>query len=474
MKYGKYCGAYWSDGAYQTSVVGTQTPIDDLDYTCYLHDAQYASGGDLSQADYEFYANNVGKGFMRTAAGLAVGAQGLVRWGTSSAPNDFDYTQIDEIDMTNAKKPNLRGAAAATRNQAPRQQQLIHTTMVPAAMGSTMRSGKPTVVRTSNSARITSRDFLSTVSVNPTAVFGLSTTALLSPAYLSSGFLGNLCRSYESYKWNRLRVHYVPAVSTATPGTVLLASAHSVTQPSLSGEESNFLPRAMTQGNAVLGPLWEHNHIDIDCARGGKRSVDPTTSTDIDDNIHEELQVYFSAATNTVAGYLFIEYDCSFFDPIYQPHATTIPIPWGPGSRCVLQESVATSAAGDDWTLSVFSGLTLSTITNGTIFRGVLDVSSSLPAVGATMNNLINTATYSHSTSTAFAVTTQALPLVGGTLLYFVVDGTQLKVYSSIESARSGIGSGQLLIRTAYTAVGTYAFIMAMVGLDNSSIATIQ
>jgi len=58
--------------------------------------------------------------------------------------------------------------------------------------------------------------------------------------------------------------------------------------------------------------------------------------------------------------------------------------------------------------------------------------------------------------------------------VYFVVDGSQVKVYTSIEAARTGLGSGQLVVRTAYTGIGSYSFIVALVGLDNASIASIQ
>ncbi len=476
MKYGNYCGPYWSDGAYQTSVVGTLEPIDEFDETCRVHDAHYALGDDLVAADFSFFRENVGRGVLRTVAGSAVGLQGLIRWGGwKAAPNNFVLQSQEEV-MKNANKAktNLRGTAQAAP-KAQRVEKTITTSMVPAAVGTTMRASKPKVVRSGNTARITGRDFICSVDVHATTVFGLSITALLSPAYFSSAFLGNLCRSYESYKWNKLRIHYVPAVSTSTPGTIVLASAHSITQPALSGESSNFLPRVMTQGNATMGPLWEHNYIDIDCERGGRRLVDPTTSTDLDDNIHEELQVYFSAASLLTAGYLFAEYDCSFFEPVYQPHAATIPIPYGPGLRCFMSEAVNTAVIGDDWCLQFDSGITLSSVPNGTLFRAVLDVSGSEVPTGTALNNLVSVATFSHTTTSAFGVTTQPLPLVGGMVMYFSVDGAQVKVHTTLESARIGNGSGQCVVRTAYTtSKGSYPFIVTMVGLDNSAITSVQ
>lgn len=480
--YGNYCGPYWSDGKFQTSVVGTKEPIDEFDRTCMHHDASYAMGEDLEAADFEFARSNVGSGWVRTAAGLAVGAQGLIRRGVRKyapnirpKPNRFNITSA--MTKSNAgKKANLRGSAP---NQ-PKTTNGPATTSrsVPAAIGTTMRMVAPKVVRNGDTARISGRDYIGSVPVATTTSFGVSTTCLLSPAYFTSAFLGNLCRSYESYKWLKLRIHYVPACSTATTGSIILASAHSVTQPALSGELANFLPRALTQGNASMGPLWEHGHIDIDCSKSEWRLVDPTTSVDLDDNIHEELQVYFSSATALTAGYLFAEYECAFNDPVYQPHSLSIPIAYGPGTVCMVSDNNDINAAADDWNLRIDSGITLSGaaggVSNGTIFRAVLDLVGSAAPTGTTFNNLLNTTIFSHSTTTTFGIQTTTCPLVGGQVFYLVCDSTTVKVFTSIENARTGIGSGQLVHRTATTLRGTYRMIVTMVGLDPSTMTSIQ
>ena len=74
--HGNYVGPGWSAGKYQNSVVSDVPPIDEFDATAKRHDEAYAKGEDLVKADAEFARANIGKGFKRTAAGLAVGAQG--------------------------------------------------------------------------------------------------------------------------------------------------------------------------------------------------------------------------------------------------------------------------------------------------------------------------------------------------------------------------------------------------------------
>ena len=57
----------------------TVPPIDEFDRTAMVHDRAYARGRNLKDADYAFYKANIGKGFKRSLAALAVGGQGVLR-----------------------------------------------------------------------------------------------------------------------------------------------------------------------------------------------------------------------------------------------------------------------------------------------------------------------------------------------------------------------------------------------------------
>lgn len=78
--HGKFVGPYWSAGKRQKSVpYGRVRAVDEFDLSAKFHDHAYATGMDRKKADYLFYKWNVGKGFKRTAAALAVGLQGALR-----------------------------------------------------------------------------------------------------------------------------------------------------------------------------------------------------------------------------------------------------------------------------------------------------------------------------------------------------------------------------------------------------------
>jgi len=78
--HGNYVGPGWSAGKYQASVVRSNVqPVDEFDATAKEHDASYARGKKLKSADYKFYRSNIGKGWKRSLAAIAVGTQGYFR-----------------------------------------------------------------------------------------------------------------------------------------------------------------------------------------------------------------------------------------------------------------------------------------------------------------------------------------------------------------------------------------------------------
>ena len=80
--HGNYVGPNWSGGKKQGSIpYGRIKATDDFDLSAKFHDDAYATWphNKLSKADHIFYKHNIGKGAVRTAAALAVKAQGLLR-----------------------------------------------------------------------------------------------------------------------------------------------------------------------------------------------------------------------------------------------------------------------------------------------------------------------------------------------------------------------------------------------------------
>lgn len=476
LSYGNWCGPGWSNGQKRVSVRGTAPAVDEFDETCRQHDFAYADGYNLRGADMLFARSNFGKGATRTLAAMAVGLQGLTR------PFDKLHPQSSQeiIPMTKntsklpqaAKSGNLRGSKpspAKAINKAG-----STTLMAPASVGTEFRASKPKIRRGTDTCTMSGRDFIGTVEGKGTATFGLGKDALLSPAYFTGTMLGNIARSYERYRWNKLRIHYVPKVPTSVTGQVIMTSQRSVAEPCLSPESGTFLQRAMSQGNAVFGPLWVSTYIDIDCSNDFM-NLDAAISSDLDDAIHEELQVFTQVDVSQQVGYLFAEYDVTFKEPLFAPHANTFPYPTGPGVRCVLQANNAVNAVTDAVLfVETTTALSIPSTPNGTIFRGVFDIQGSAIATGTTFSNAFNVLTVGRGALGVSTINNSAVNFVGGTTLYFVVQGSVLDVYTSIEGAINGNGTGQLVWRTASTGAGAFAFDCALVRYGVSQISTIQ
>lgn len=466
--HGNWCGPGWSDARYVTSVHGFAPAIDEFDETCRQHDFALSGGRSDFGADDEFFNRNAGKGLKRTVAAVAVKGRSLI-------DRMFASNKTSQESLPTMTKPSLRGASSKKQGGQTRPSAHNRSVAAPVAIGSVMRSVKTQHVQTKNGAILRGTDFISPVEGNGVATFGVGKSALLSPAYFLSTFLGNMARSFSKYRWNKLRIHYVPRVATTATGQVVLCSSHSVSEPCLAGESGTFLQRAMSQGNASLGPLWMENHIDIDTSRSFLL-VDPATTSDPDDAIAAELQVYVQTGTSGQVGYLYAEYEIEFTELVYQPHATLIPIPTGPGVRVQFTDDAGIHGLGDDFSLvETGSTLGLATVPNGTIYRAVFDLPSSVIYTGGSSfgSGFTFITAYRSSSGTTVASAT-TMPIPGGSTLYFVVQGSRVLVYSTLEGAINGNGSGEMFYAFAGTASGIYGFDVALVRYGLSQIATVQ
>lgn len=108
--------------------------MDEFDETCREHDAAYWRGKNLSEADLLFARQNIGRGAKRTAAALAVGAQGVIRRlsgsNGSNGSNELNVTAVPppappqphRLTPVDAAPPiNLRTNPSASLNDPRRQ-----------------------------------------------------------------------------------------------------------------------------------------------------------------------------------------------------------------------------------------------------------------------------------------------------------------------------------------------------------------
>lgn len=473
MKYGNYCGPWWSDGKHQASVVGRSAAIDAFDETCKTHDAVYATGGNLKRADRAFYEENIGRGVVRSVAALAVGAQGALRRGEVRTPI---------IDQPRAIMTNLRGSTPTPQN---RNKNITHSNATaslggvqmdaPAATSSVFTAKQTKTKSIRDGTHVSGQEFISPVECQGVATFGLGKSALLAPAYFYGGVLGQLSRAYQKYRWRKLVVHYIPKVSTGLAGQVVICSSLNINEPCLQPEASSFLARAMVSGNGVMAPLWAPVKMQIPIDNEW-RNIDPTVSSDINDDVYAEVQVYTQAATAQQVGYLWLEYEIELVKPMLTPHSTSLPISSGPGTRIAMQNTSAINAVGAPVTLADVSSSGLFSVPGGSIYRFVLDVQGSNSGSGTSFSNAWSTTTVSLTTAGGVQKDSSGYNIVGGSTLYLTLIQSQQRavVYTSLEAAISGLSNGQMIQNSPSTGLGTFVGDLTLVRIGVSTIGSVQ
>lgn len=235
--HGNYCGPNWSAGKAQASVVSDVPATDEFDETCKEHDAAYATGGNLREADLRFARKNIFNGIKPTVAGLLVGAQGLLR--SHDKPTSFDDhqkfpdTSNPPFAVMRRTKPTplplpIPGPPIGTATKKKNKLQMVakrvsglRSAVAPVAFSRRVAMSRPEFGTINGETVIRHREYVGTVS-NSTSF--TCTSYAVNPG-LSNVFpwLSNIAANYDKYRFRSLRFDYVPAVSTSTSGRITLA-----------------------------------------------------------------------------------------------------------------------------------------------------------------------------------------------------------------------------------------------------------
>lgn len=485
--HGNYCGPGWSNGQYQASVVGDKPPTDSFDATCKIHDAVYAEGGDLEAADYDFARSNISLVHPKRAfAGLLVGAQGVFRtigllprvgdYQKSTTLNNIEHEQnmtktkyaksfekalqnsVDSVNATelarlnkeisrleaqlvakNIKKPGLRNPFKP-----------MTVSPAPVSLGTTVTASTPTTRTIKNGVNLTGREFVCAVFEADHSNWQAASIAPVHPAFYPGSTIGNVARNYQFYRFKKLIVHFVTRQPTSVTGEIVLCYAKNVLDPAIDGSLSTFIPRVMTMGNAILGPLWQNHSMIVD-VDSKFRLVDCFNAGTFADNVNGEIQAYTLSGVTDTAGYLLWDYEIEFTDTMFTPHSSAIPVSTGPGTQYSLG-MVATAAN----TAAICTNGTIAAFNNGTIFKFVIDVDQSTVGTGATISNLFLWESEYGATTTTVSSVANNFVAQDGTVLWLLVVGSNILVYTSYEAALSGDGSGQVFVRTATSTASTF------------------
>lgn len=320
MRYhGNYCGPNWSAGLHQPSVVSDVPAVDEFDETCRVHDAAYATGQDLFIADGAFYDANIGRGYKRSLAALAVKSQQLARGLTRNkiiiAPNNnFQQTSMAPSLRKNNTQKNKPKNVTRTQNGLTIPNTRIATTVsAPAAMGSVIRgTTAKTVKKSSNGIHMD-------VSVCNGRLAGAIQTAVpemvgiqyLMPVTLGNDEVQNMTRVYQRYRILSATAHFRAFQGTSAGGEVIIVSNDDPNyRPINTSTNSSFYQRALSAKHAIMTPMWMSTSLPLDVDSGWK-VCDNCNSTTLEEFCSGVVYYYVDGSTQ-LPGFVIIDLRIEF------------------------------------------------------------------------------------------------------------------------------------------------------------------
>jgi len=455
-----FCGAYWSDGKFQSSVkVATVEPVNELDATCRDHDVAIANAKtreDVLLANDNFYNANYGKSTYRTV--LAIAVKYLYPFGmpppskkNNSTPTmrsvENAVSRALVVYDKNQKSKQTNNTANKNKNKKKKKKtsSSMITTSLPATIGTTLTGIKPVIQVSGGRTRITGREFVTSLPENNQTNWFLSALFPIHPAYFKATVLANYCRSFERFTFNGGAIHYITRQPTSATGEVLMYSTTNVAEANYSYNSTSFLSVAFGLKNAVMGPIWSNHSMRLPAGRGSGLT-NPLTEPDINDNLKGEVAIYTQSGVTDTAGFILFDYDFTFHDPMYTVHAGNIPITTG-ATDIKLFADAANEVIGTQAALQADGEFGAQV--NGTIFKMVLNVT------GTTFGGVTSANT---SLRIVNGTASSTVTLVDGFTCYGVIVGTSLLLWPTLSTAKEQSTTVFIGYYQSITAKSTWAF----------------
>jgi hypothetical protein len=459
--HGNYCGPNWSAGAVQPSVESDVPAIDEFDETCRIHDAQYARGGSLSAADFDFFNRNVGRGALRTAAAFAVGAQGLARTlaGQSKTMKKGNVRGSNgSSNSNNAARPNLPRNRPKNRKSKRAARSPVSMTIAPLSIGKAIEGVAVKTQTTHDGDRmmVWGQEIPIVAAGGTSGTMSLVGGHRLNPLYFLGSRLQLMSSTYERFRIHKIRCRYVTSVASTTLGDVVLAHIEDPTAPFFNPASANFLTRAISKPGCVVSSVWKDFVVDIDVNTEEKYIALNQVQDERDSSVGDII-MYTNANTTASCGLLMIQYQIELIKPLYTASVTN-------SSLIHDYLNITATQGGTAVDTQVYLTGLPSTIGLGQILK--VYVRSAVIGTGATAAN---------AWRERFATGTVNISIAEGDIFYLKSDGgTSGYLYPTFQAAAAGqvqsaIPAEQFAIqqRTATTTSSTFTLFILSVTLPD-------
>lgn len=406
MKYhGNYCGPGWSGGKAQDSVISSVPATDEFDESCKEHDKQYylkRVGLDVSlkEADKKFARINLASGNpKRMLAGALVGAQALLRSDDKTpiikrrkrrnmVSQMEKYMKSDFYKMshpTSKKSPAMR---AAPKPSIPKKRGVQDTKVaLPASYTLNANLGKPKITNGKDVTVLTHRGLMMTLTGSTT--YGVTTKHVNPGKADVFPWAARLARSYDKYRFRRLKFIYRPVCATTQVGVVMLSFDYDTldTVPATKAEQAQTFPNIESNAFAPCELKVECDNTWRFTRQGAISNADLKT--------YDIGQIVVSSAYATAAllGEIYVEYEVELCKPT---HGTPLLVRVQTSSSTKTALFTSTSSDGTAQPWSVASTMTLLCNTPGEYSLCVEHTGTGIgggnaPTITATVGSVVNT-----------------------------------------------------------------------------------
>lgn len=300
---GNYCGPYYSAGKIQQSVVSDVPACSDADLACKIHDTCYASGQDHQQCDYEFINNPDAYTFMKGLVGVQAVARSLYPEMTNLRKNiDKSKNKKDEKKNSSSNRTPMNGSSRIV--SAPNALSISNLN----------KRNAPKMTTTKRGMFINHSELISGVFLGagaPTAYNAVKFS--VNPGKFSTfPWLATVATNYDKYVFRKLRLIYMPLVSTSTGGRVGICFDYD-SSDATPNTRADFFNSTRHSESAVWAPL--ELNVPVDKV---ERFTNTHTSTDsklIDLGSFSYMTDASTAAASSSVGDLICEYEVELLRP---------------------------------------------------------------------------------------------------------------------------------------------------------------
>nr|UHS72277.1 MAG: putative coat protein [Procedovirinae sp.] len=232
-----------------------------------------------------------------------------------------------------------------SRRKGTKMELVVQSRTAPAGGGVIIRNPKqsPMVQTTNKGVMICNTEVFSITTSGTAGAFVLNAGALIPGNATSFPWLSSIASGYAKWRWNRMRMIYIPATPTTTPGTITMAFSYDYTDAALTTVQ-----QAQVMYGSVTAPVWagwegssqlhswgnDVNAVftDLDCTRFGSGNADTwyryitfarfTALIDPDKNNYAPAQILIVSnggpAVGASYGYIFCHYEIELIEPVSQ------------------------------------------------------------------------------------------------------------------------------------------------------------